>query len=142
LEEIKIRTEQAELALERDGLQAILGDEQALKRLISEEITADAEKYGDPRRSPLVARASAAAIDEIDLAPSEPVTVVLSEKGWVRAAKGHEVDPAGLSYRSGDRFLMAARVRSNQTLVFLDSTGRSYSCPPTACPRRAGRASP
>ena len=142
LEEMKIRSEQAELAEERDALQAILGDESALKRLISEEITADAEKHGDPRRSPLVARASAAAIDEIDLAPSEPVTVVLSEKGWVRAAKGHEVDPAGLSYRSGDRFLMAVRVRSSQTVVFLDSTGRSYSLPAHSLPSARGQGEP
>ncbi|RKT47293.1 DNA topoisomerase IV subunit A [Thiocapsa rosea] len=142
LEEMKIRTEQAELAEERDGLQAILGDESALKRLISEEITADAEKHGDPRRSPLVARASAAAIDEIDLTPSEPVTVVLSEKGWVRAAKGHEVDPAGLSYRSGDRYLMAVRVRSSQAVVFLDSTGRSYSLPAHSLPSARGQGEP
>ncbi|QVL48998.1 MAG: DNA topoisomerase IV subunit A [Thiocapsa sp.] len=142
LEEMKIRTEQAELAEERDGLQAILGDASALKRLISEEITADAEKHGDPRRSPLVARASAAAIDEIDLTPSEPVTVVLSEKGWVRAAKGHEVDPVGLSYRSGDRFLMAVRVRSSQAVVFLDSTGRSYSLPAHSLPSARGQGEP
>jgi topoisomerase-4 subunit A len=142
LEEMKIRSEQAELAEERDGLQAILGDESALKRLISEEITADAEKHGDARRSPLVARASAAAIDEIDLAPSEPVTVVLSEKGWVRAAKGHEVDPVGLSYRSGDRFLMAVRVRSSQAVVFLDSTGRSYSLPAHSLPSARGQGEP
>jgi topoisomerase-4 subunit A len=142
LEEMKIRAEQAELAVERDGLQAILGDPSALKRLISEEITSDAEKYGDARRSPLVARASAAAIDEIDLAPSEPVTVVLSEKGWVRAAKGHEVDPAGLSYRSRDRFLMAVRVRSSQAVVFLDSTGRSYSLPAHSLPSARGQGEP
>jgi topoisomerase-4 subunit A len=142
LEEMKIRAEQADLADERDGLQAILGDEQALKRLISEEISADAEKFGDARRAPLVARASAAAIDEIDLAPTEPVTAVLSEKGWVRAAKGHEVDPAGLSYRSGDRLLMAARVRSNQTLVFVDSTGRSYSLPAHTLPSARGQGEP
>jgi topoisomerase-4 subunit A len=142
LEEMKIRAEQAELAEERDGLQAILGDASALKRLISEEITSDAEKYGDPRRSPLVARAGAAAIDEVDLTPSEPVTVVLSEKGWVRAAKGHEVDPAGLSYRSGDRFLMAVRVRSSQAVVVLDSTGRSYSLPAHSLPSARGQGEP
>ncbi|UHD17204.1 DNA topoisomerase IV subunit A [Thiocapsa bogorovii] len=142
LEEMKIRAEQAELAEERDGLQAILGDAAALKRLISEEITFDAEKYGDPRRSPLVARAGAAAIDEVDLTPSEPVTVVLSEKGWVRAAKGHEVDPAGLSYRSGDRFLMAVRVRSSQAVVVLDSTGRSYSLPAHSLPSARGQGEP
>ncbi len=113
-----------------------------LKGLIRDEITADAEKYGDARRSPLVARAAAAAIDETDLAPSEPVTVVLSEKGWVRAAKGHEVDAAGLSYRSGDGFLGLARLRSNQTVVFLDSTGRSYALPAHTLPSARGQGEP
>ncbi|MBK1717492.1 DNA topoisomerase IV subunit A [Thiocystis violacea] len=142
LEEFKIRAEQAELAEERDGLQVLLGDERALKGLIRDEITADAEKYGDARRSPLVARTAAAAIDETDLAPSEPVTVVLSEKGWVRAAKGHEVDAAGLSYRSGDGFLSLARLRSNQTVVFLDSTGRSYALPAHTLPSARGQGEP
>ncbi|NEV61054.1 DNA topoisomerase IV subunit A [Thiorhodococcus minor] len=142
LEEMKIRGEQAELAEERDGLQRVLGDEQALKALIRDEITADAEKYGDARRSPLVARSAAAAIDETELAPSEAVTVVLSEKGWVRAAKGHEVDPAGLSYRSGDTFLSAARLRSNQAVVFLDSTGRSYALQAHTLPSARGQGEP
>jgi topoisomerase-4 subunit A len=142
LEEIKIRAEQAELMEERARLESILSDELALKRLIAEEIRADVEKHGDARRSPLVTRSAAAAIDETDLAPSEPVTVVLSEKGWVRAAKGHELDPAGLSYRSGDRFLMAARVRSSQTLIFLDSTGRSYSLPAHSLPSARGQGEP
>ncbi|TCT22761.1 DNA topoisomerase IV subunit A [Thiobaca trueperi] len=142
LEEMKIRAEQAELAQERDGLQRLLGNEQALKHLIRDEITADAEQYGDARRSPLVARAAAAAIDETELSPSEPVTVVLSEKGWIRAAKGHEVDAAGLSYRSGDRFLGAARLRSSQSVVFLDSTGRSYSLPAHTLPSARGQGEP
>ncbi len=142
LEEMKIRAEQAELAQERDGLQRLLGNERALKKLIRDEITADAERYGDARRSPLVARAAAAAIDETELSPSEPVTVVLSEKGWIRAAKGHEVDAAGLSYRSGDRFLGAARLRSSQSVVFLDSTGRSYSLPAHTLPSARGQGEP
>jgi topoisomerase-4 subunit A len=142
LEEMKIRGEQAELAEERDRLQGILGDEGRLKLLIREEIAADAEKYGDPRRSPLVARAAAAALDETEVAPSEPVTVVLSEKGWIRAAKGHEIEAAALSYRSGDQFLAAARLRSNQTAVFLDSTGRSYALPAHTLPSARGQGEP
>ena len=127
LEEVKIRAEQAELAAERDSLQGILGDDDKLRDLIIDEIKRDADKYGDERRSPLTERAAAAALDENELTPSEPVTVVLSEKGWVRSAKGHDIDPAGLSYKAGDRFLTAAKLRSNQQVVFLDSTGRSYS---------------
>ena len=142
LEEMKIRGEQAELAAERDVLQGILGDEARLKHLIRDEIIADAAKYGDARRSPLVARDSAAALDETEVTPSEPVTVVLSEKGWVRAAKGHEIDAVALSYRSGDQFLTAARLRSNQTAVFLDSTGRSYSLPAHTLPSARGQGEP
>jgi topoisomerase-4 subunit A len=139
---MKIRAEQAELVSERDGLQRLLGDERALKGLIRDEIAADAEKYGDARRSPLVERAAAAALDETELAPSEPLTVVLSEKGWVRAAKGHEVDATGLSYRAGDGFLGLARLRSNQTAVFLDSTGRSYALPAHTFPSARGQGEP
>jgi topoisomerase-4 subunit A len=142
LEELKIRAEQAELAAERDRLQAILGDPARLNLLIQEEIAADAESYGDPRRSPLVERPAAAALDETEVAPSEPVTVVLSEKGWVRAAKGHDIDAGALSYRSGDRFLASARLRSNQTAVFLDSTGRSYSLPAHTLPSARGQGEP
>ncbi|MFZ0791360.1 MAG: DNA topoisomerase IV subunit A, partial [Chromatiaceae bacterium] len=142
LEEMKIRTEQAELAEERDRLQTILGDEGKLRRLVRDEIAADAKKYGDERRSPLVERSAAAALDETEVTPSEPVTVVLSEKGWVRAAKGHEIDCASLSYRSGDRWLAAARLRSNQTVVFLDSTGRSYSLPAHTLPSARGQGEP
>lgn len=127
LEEMKIRGEQDELAKERDELQQTLGSKQRMKTLIRKEIAADAEKFGDPRRSPIVERAAAEAMDESELAPSEPATVVLSEKGWVRTAKGHEINPAELSYKSGDGYLQAVRLRSNQQAIFLDSAGRSYS---------------
>ncbi len=127
LEEMKIRGEQAELEQERKSLEQILGSAQRLRTLIRKEIEADAEQYGDARRSPIRERAPAEALAETDLTPSEPVTVVLSEKGWARTAKGHDIDPAGLSYKAGDGFLAAARLRSNQQAVFIDSNGRSYS---------------
>lgn len=127
LEEMKIRAEQTELAEEQQWLETTLGSPRRMKTLIRKEIEADAETYGDERRSPLVVRGSAEALDETELSPSEPVTVVLSEMGWVRSAKGHEIDPASLSYKAGDRYLDAARVRSNQQAVFIDSCGRSYS---------------
>jgi topoisomerase-4 subunit A len=127
LEEMKIRGEQDELEEERKSLEKILGSEKRLRTLIRKELKADAEEYGDDRRSPIVERAPAEALAETDLTPSEAVTVVLSEKGWARAAKGHEIDPAALNYRAGDKFLTAARLRSNQQAVFIDSNGRSYS---------------
>jgi topoisomerase-4 subunit A len=99
-----------------------------LKTLIRKEILADAEKYGDARRSPLVEREEAKALTERDLTPAEAVTVVLSQKGWVRAAKGHDVDGASLAYKAGDSFLAAAHGKSNQQVVFIDSSGRSFSC--------------
>jgi len=142
LEEVKIRSEQAELAEERDRLEAILGDDKRLRKLIIEELERDAERYGDARRSPLAERPAALALDDTELAPSEPVTVVLSEKGWVRAAKGHEIDPSALSYKAGDRFLAAARLRSSQPVVFLDSTGRSYSLPAHTLPSARGQGEP
>ncbi len=127
LEEVKIRGEQKELEQERKSLKQILGSKQRLRTLIRQELEADAEKYGDSRRSPICKRAPAEALAETDLTPSEPVTVVLSEKGWARTAKGHEIDPAGLNYKAGDGFLAAAHLRSNQQAVFIDSNGRSYS---------------
>ncbi|MBI6885171.1 DNA topoisomerase IV subunit A [Pseudomonas putida] len=127
LEEMKIRDEQAALELERAGLLELLGDETKLKGLVRSEIIADAEKYGDDRRSPLVTRGEAKALSENELMPSEPVTVVLSDKGWVRCGKGHEVDGATLSYKAGDTFKSSAIGRSNQSTVFCDSTGRTYS---------------
>ena len=142
LEEIKIRAEQAELAAERDDLQATLGDERLLKKLIIREIERDADRYGDERRSPLAERPVALALDDTELAPSEPITVVLSERGWVRAGKGYELDPEGLPYKAGDRFLAVARLRSNQPVIFLDSTGRSYSLPAHTLPSARGQGEP
>ncbi|HEY5791612.1 MAG TPA: DNA topoisomerase IV subunit A, partial [Gammaproteobacteria bacterium] len=142
LEEMKIRAEQQSLAEERASLQSILDSPPRLTRLLRDELQADAARFGDARRSPLCARASAQALDETALTPSEPVTVVLSEAGWVRAAKGHEVDAGALSYRAGDRFLAAAQGRSNQLAVFLDSTGRSYSLPAHSLPSARGQGEP
>lgn len=127
LEEIKIRGEQDELAKERDHLEKLLGSERRLNTLIKKEIQADAEKYGDDRRSPLVERAEAKALTERDLVPSEAITVVLSDKGWIRHAKGHEVDPSSLNYKSGDSYLAHARGKSNLPAVFMGSNGRSYA---------------
>ncbi len=129
LEEMKIRGEQAELAAERDSLEATLGSKAKLRKLIGKEITEDADKHGDERRTPLVEREQAKAIDETQLTPSEPITVVLSRAGWIRAAKGHAVDPATLNYRAGDEFLAAAAGRTGQPLAILDSSGRAYSVP-------------
>jgi len=127
LEEVKLRGEEDELSKERDHLQLLLGSERRLKTLVRKELLADAEKYGDDRRSPLVERDEARAISERDLTPSEPVTVVLSKKGWVRCAKGHDVDGSNLSYRSGDSFLKQVTGRSNNVAVFFDSSGKTYS---------------
>ncbi len=121
LEEMKIRGEQEELAKERAKLQALLGSEAKLKKLVRAELIKDAETYGDARRSPIVARSEARALSENELMPTEPVTVVLSEKGWVRCGKGHDIDATGLSYKAGDGYKTAATGRSNQFAVFIDS---------------------
>lgn len=142
LEEMRIRNEQLALERERDTLHKTLGSKQRMKTLIRKELAADAEKYGDERRSPIVAREAAEAMDEADLTPSEPVTVVLSEKGWVRAAKGHEINPAELNFKSGDGFRQAVRLRSNQQAVFLDSQGRSYSLSAHTLPSARGQGEP
>lgn len=142
LEEMKIRGEQDDLAAEREKLLAILDNKAKLKKLIKDELLADAKKFGDARRSPLVPREAAHALDESELVASEAMTVVLSEKGWVRAAKGHDVDAAGLSYREGDRLLAAVRSRSNQQVAFLDSTGRSYSTAVHTLPSARGNGEP
>lgn len=142
LEEMKIRGEQDELSAERDSLQKILGSAKRLRTLIRDEIKADAEKFGDKRRSPLVERAAAQAMDETQLVPSEPVTVVLSQMGWVRAAKGHEVDAAALNYKSGDGFQAATLGRSNQPVVFIDSSGRTYTLPAHTLPSARGQGEP
>ncbi len=142
LEEMKIRGEQDELARERDKLAAILGSPAKLKKQVKEELLADAKKFGDERRSPLVQRGAAQAISESELVPSEPVTVVLSEKGWIRSAKGHEVDAASLNYREGDGLLQAVRGRSTQQVAFLDSAGRSYSTLAHTLPSARGNGEP
>ncbi|MGJ4802338.1 DNA topoisomerase IV subunit A [Luteimonas sp. SDU82] len=142
LEEMKIRGEQDELEKERAQIVATLDSKAKLKKLIKDELLADAKKHGDARRSPLVARGAAQALDETDLVPSEPVTVVLSQKGWIRAAKGHDVDAAALSYREGDALLAAVRGRTTQQVAFLDSSGRSYSTIAHSLPSARGNGEP
>jgi topoisomerase-4 subunit A len=142
LEEVKIRGEQAELAKERDQLQALLGSERKLSTLIRKEIQADVEAYGDDRRSPITEREEAKAMSEHDFVPSEPVTIVLSQMGWVRSAKGHDIDANGLSYKAGDSFRAAAKGKSNQPVVFIDSTGRSYALDPMTLPSARGQGEP
>ncbi len=142
LEEMKIKGEQDELSAERDHLQATLDSNAKMKKLIAKELEEDAEQYGDDRRSPLVERADAKALDEADLVGADPVTVVLSEKGWIRAAKGHDVDAVGLNYKAGDKYLASAQGKSNQPVCFLDSTGRSYSLPAHTLPSARGQGEP
>jgi topoisomerase-4 subunit A len=142
LEEMKIRGEQDELDAERDRLIGTLASKAKLKKLIKDELLADAKKFGDARRSPLVARGAAQALAETELVASEPMTIVLSEKGWVRAAKGHEVDATTLSYRDGDALLAAVKGRSTQQVAFLDSTGRSYSTLAHSLPSARGNGEP
>jgi topoisomerase-4 subunit A len=142
LEEMKIRGEQEELAAERDKLQALLDSPRKLTTLIRKELEADAEKYGDDRRSPLVQREVAQVLDETALTPSEPVTVVLSKMGWIRAAKGHDIDPKSLNYKQGDSYLSSSRGRSNQYVVLLGSTGRTYSTLAHTLPSARGQGEP
>jgi topoisomerase-4 subunit A len=142
LEEMKITGEQNELAKERDALQLLLGSDRRLKTLIKKELLADAETYGDDRRSPIVSRVEAKALSDKELVPSEAVTVVLSEKGWARCAKGHDIDVEGLSYKSGDSYLGSAKGRSNQMAVFLDSGGRSFSCDAHSLPSARSQGEP
>ncbi len=142
LEEMKIRAEQEALAAERDQLEKVLGSEARLKTLVKKELKADAEEYGDERRSPLVERAPAQALDPNALAPAEPVTVVLSQQGWIRAAKGHEVDPRALNYKAADGYQDAVKGRSNQPVIIIDSTGRAYNVPAHTLPSARGQGEP
>ncbi len=142
LEEVEIRGEQAKLAEERTNLEKILGSKKLLRKQVRDELIRDGEEFGDARRSPIVEREAAKAMDAAALIPSEPVTVVLSEKGWVRAGKGHDLDPQGLQYKSGDAFLSAAHGRSNQPVVFIDSTGRTYSLPAHELPSAKSHGEP
>ena len=142
LEEMKINAERDQLEEERARINVLLKSPAKLKGLIKEELRADAAKYGDDRRSPLVQREAAQALDESALVASEPVTVVLSQKGWIRAAKGHDVDAEGLSYREGDSLLSAVKARTTQQIVVIDSTGRTYSTPAHTLPSARGNGEP
>jgi topoisomerase-4 subunit A len=142
LEEMKIKAEQKDLSEERDTLEKILGSKSRLKTLIKTEIKEDAETYGDDRRSELVVREEAQAFREEELISTEAVTIILSEGGWVRAAKGHDVDPSALAYKSGDKLKLFARGKSNQNAVFLDSTGRSYTLGAHTLPSARGMGEP
>lgn len=142
LEEIKIRAEQKELADERDKLQLLLGSERRLNTLIKKELLADAQTYGDDRLSPLVERQESKALKEKDLVPAEAVTVVLSQMGWARSAKGHEINAAELNYKSGDQYLDSARGKSNQPAIFLDSSGRSFSLEAHSLPSARSQGEP
>ncbi|THB64479.1 MAG: DNA topoisomerase IV subunit A [Gammaproteobacteria bacterium] len=142
LEEMKIKSEQQELEEERKYLEETLGSNQKLRSLIKDEIIADADEYGDGRRSSVVEREAAQALKETDLVPSEAVTIVLSEKGWIRVAKGHDIDAESLNYKSGDSYLHSAKGRSNQLAVFLDTCGRSYSLKTHKLPSARGQGEP
>jgi len=142
LEEMKIRGDIDELTKEQKALELLLSSETKLKNLIRKELIADAEKYGDDRRSIIVERTLAKALSESELLPTEPLTIVLSESGWVRAAKGYDVDPAALNFRTGDRYMSSVKARSNQQIIFLDSTGRSYSVLAHTLPSARGQGEP
>ncbi len=134
LEEMKIRDEQAELNTEKESLEKPLGSDSALTRLVRNELKQDAEKFGDDRRSIIIERPAAKALSEADLISADPVTVVLSEQGWIRAAKGHEIDGSSLNYKTGDSYLDSAKGKSNELLLTLDSYGRTYTLPAHALP--------
>jgi topoisomerase IV subunit A len=142
LEEMKIREEQKALAAEREELEALLKSKAKLRKLIAAEIRADADKYGDDRRTKIIEREAAQAIDATALIPNEPVTVVLSTGGWVRSAKGHDIEAGALSYKTGDAFRALARGRSLQPAVFIDSTGRTYTLPAHSLPGARGYGEP
>ena len=142
LEENQLKAEQDELEKERLNLEAILGSERRLNMLIKKEIQEDAKKYASPRMSQLVEREEAKMISESDMTPAEPVTVILSEMGWVRCAKGHDIDPKSLSYKAGDNYRAHACGKSNQAVVFIDSTGRSYALDPLSLPSARSQGEP
>ncbi|WP_301099089.1 DNA topoisomerase IV subunit A [Otariodibacter sp.] len=142
LEEHELQAEQQKLIEEKEHLQGILGSERRLNTLIKKEIQADAKTFASPRRSPIVEREEAKAIAESDLTPAEPVTVILSEKGWVRCAKGHDIDVKNLSYKAGDNYLSHAQGKSNQPVIFIDSSGRSYAVDPLSLPSARSQGEP
>lgn len=142
LEEERIRTEQSELGIERKTLDQTLKSKRRMRTLLKSEIEADAERYGDSRNCPILARAAAQALSESDLIPANPITIILSAKGWVRAGKGHELDPRELGFRGEDAFQAAARGKSNQLAIFFDSTGRAYAVPAHTLPSARGLGEP
>lgn len=142
LEEVRIRGEQDTLSQEANSIEKTLGSTKKLKALIRQELLEDADKYGDERRSPLVVREEARAMKEEEIVPTEAVTVILSQQGWVRVAKGHEIDATALNYKAGDSLKMVAQGRSNQLAVFIDSTGRSYAMPAHKLPSARGQGEP
>ncbi|MFZ7223429.1 DNA topoisomerase IV subunit A [Avibacterium avium] len=142
LEEHELQAEQDKLEQERLNLEQILGSERRLNTLIKKEIQQDAKTFASPRLSPIVERAEAKAMAENEMIPAEPVTVILSQMGWVRCAKGHDIDPQGLSYKAGDGYLAHACGKSNQPVVFLDSTGRSYAVEPLSLPSARSQGEP
>ena len=142
LEEHQLQAEKDKLEEERSNLELILGSERRLNTLIKKEIQEDAKIYASPRMSQLVEREEAKAISESEMTPAEPVTVILSEMGWVRCAKGHDIDPAGLSYKAGDKYLAHACGKSNQPVIFIDSTGRSYALDPLSLPSARSQGEP
>ncbi|HHQ69729.1 MAG TPA: DNA topoisomerase IV subunit A [Halothiobacillaceae bacterium] len=142
LEKIAVEREQAELSAERDEITQLLADETAFKAQMRAELREDAEKYGDARRSPLVERGQAQVLDQSRLVPSESVTVVLSQNGWIRAAKGHEVDPQGLSYKAQDGYQSHVRCKSTDALIVFDQNGRAYTLRAHDLPSARGQGEP
>ncbi|MDM1270140.1 DNA topoisomerase IV subunit A [Acinetobacter indicus] len=142
LEEMEIRREQEELEAKAATIREQLANPESLKNLIITELKDDAKKFGDDRRSPIVQRSEATAINEQDMLPADPVTVVLSEAGWIRCAKGHDVDAENLNFRAGDQYLSHAQGKSNQRAYVLDDTGRSYGVAINSLPSARGLGEP
>ncbi len=142
LEELKIKSEEQDLSKEKNNLEKILNSKTRMKTLIKNEILDDIKNFGDNRRSPIVERPAASAMDESELTTNEPITIVLSSKGWIRAAKGHDLNAETLNYKSGDSYLGALRLRSNQQAIFLDSLGRTYSLSAHTLPSARGQGEP
>lgn len=142
LEEFELRTEQDELALEKAKIEDYLNNPDSLTSLIIDELNADIKEHGDKRRSPLVERETAQALKDTDFTPSEPVTVIVSQSGWIRSAKGHDLDVMNMNYRSGDSYLAHAQGKSNEKVYLLDSTGRSYRLDAHSLPSARGQGDP
>nr|WP_315264675.1 DNA topoisomerase IV subunit A [Moraxella osloensis] len=142
LEEIELKREQSDLETEKAQIEAYLNNPDKLTSLMIEELTADMKEHGDKRQSPIVERTEATALKETDLAPSEPVTVIVSKSGWIRSAKGHDVDAANMNYRSGDAYLAHAQGKSNEKVYLMDNTGRSYRLDAHTLPSARGQGEP